>query len=177
MEDIKPPRQRRDPRVAARLDVNLQMPKGTHNYVTDNVSYRGIYIACEEPLSLGRLVRFCTSLREGGDPVQMLGLVAHRVNRTEAEEAGIKPGMGLNLFALGPDHQRAWRHFVRTAYEADPRAREHVRSTEFPRIRLALPDVDALRAFAQHNVPEGNIFLRSADLHPVSYTHLRAHET
>ncbi len=166
MEDIKPRRQRRDPRVPARLEVDLQMPEGHQHHITHNVSYRGVFIACDDPLSLGRLVRFRTIVREGDDPIQMLGLVAHRVNTTEAEEAGVKAGMGLNLFSLGPDHQRAWRHFVRTAYEADPAAREHVRSTEFPRIRLALPDAAAMRAFAEHNVPEGNIFLRSADLHP-----------
>lgn len=157
---------RRAPRVAARVPVTLQFPGNERTMHTEDISYVGVFIACDDPLPLRKLVRFKAQIDEGGDPLPMIGIIAHRVNAVDAAENNTKAGMGIHVFPLGSDIQRTWRHFVRTEYDKDPNAREAVRLNEYPRLKVRFPNTSEMQIFARDHVTQGHVFIRSADLYP-----------
>jgi hypothetical protein len=163
---------RREPRVKAEIAVVLQMPRGVQRHVTANLSYRGVFILSQEPLPLRKLVRFHAVLKEGEEALPMLGLVAHRVNRVDAAEQGIEPGMGIQLFGSSPDARELWRQFVRDRYDRDPAARQQVRSRELPKLRLRFNRPEDIAQMAEVGFASGPVQVRSADLHPVG-SHLQ----
>jgi Tfp pilus assembly protein PilZ len=162
--------QRREPRIDISLPVTLQLPGGELQYEINNASYRGIFIACPEPLQLRKLVRFRTMLDEDSEPLQMLGLIAHTVNPTEARESGKTPGMGIQLFAVGNDNRERWRAFIGDQYEQDPEAREEVRAMEVPRVNVHMRSMEQLQNFATRDLETGNIFVRTSELSAVDST-------
>ena len=161
-----PRNNRRAPRVPLRLDVELQLPGQTKRYQTRDISYLGIFIECAEPLPLKKLVRFRTTLEGQEEPLQMLGLVAHRINSTDAQETSRTAGMGLQLFALGHEVRSTWRHFLKEEYSKDQHISEAIRQAEYPRLKMRFGDVDQVDTFAHKHVSAGNVFVHSADLYP-----------
>lgn len=159
-----PRNNRREPRVPNELHIELQMPDQTQTYETQNISYGGVYIVCPEPLSLRTLLRFQTKLPDYDEPLQMLGMVAHRVSEHDASERQLPPGMGIQLFAVGPEAKGRWRHYVRQQYDQHPDIRQEIRRNEYPHLKLRLPTRDALERFIQDDVSAGNVFIRHADL-------------
>lgn len=156
---------RRAPRVEARVEVKLQFPDGEQRYFTRDISYMGVFIECPDPLPMRKLVRFSTTPDGGSEPLQMLGIVAHRVNAADAMDAGISTGMGIQLFPVGHDVRSAWRAFVRTEYDKDPSAREEVRRQEYPCVKVRFPSPNDLQIFAAQHVSSGDVFIRTADLY------------
>ncbi len=156
---------RRDPRVDVQLDVFLQTARGEDRYVTKDISYRGIFVVTPNPYPLRKLVRFRASL--DGSDVQMVGLVAHRVNSMDADERGTQPGMGVTLFSVGKSTREEWRDYVRAQYELDPEARRQVELEEMPRLRIHLASEEMLRQFVDRDLPSGSIFYRMPELQPV----------
>lgn len=159
--------QRREPRIDISLPVTLQVPDGELNYEISNASHRGIFIACSQPLPLRKLVRFSTRLSDDDVPLQMLGLVAHTVNPTEAHESGRDAGMGVQLYSVGRDTRARWRAFITEEYEKDPEARDHTRAMAAPTVSLHLRSEEQLQTFAGRDLKTGNIFVRTSNLHPV----------
>jgi hypothetical protein len=157
---------RREPRVKAEIPVTLRMPRGVRQYVTANISYRGIFILSTEPLPLRKLVRFEATLREGEEPLLMLGLVAHRINRVDAAERQTEPGMGLQLFGSSPECRERWRDYVRERYDRDPSARQQVRMRELPHLRMRFNKPQDIVQLASEAFPRGPVLVRSAELHP-----------
>jgi hypothetical protein len=162
--------QRRDPRVEVALDVTLQLPTGERHYTTSDISYRGAFISCEEPLPLRKLVRFQVVDDVSTEPLQLLGLVANRVNPQDAAERGRTTGMGIQLFSMGIDNHERWRELVRREYDKDPYARRIVQLRELPSIKVQANAVEELRNFAQNDLMSGQSFLRTAELHPPGST-------
>lgn len=156
---------RRDPRVNVQLEVYLQTARGEDPYVTKDIAYRGIFVVTPNPFPLRKLVRFRADL--DGENVQMMGLVAHRVNSMDAEERGTQPGMGVSLFSVGHSSRERWRSFVREQYELDPEARRQVEMDEMPRLRVHLSSEEMLRQFIDRDFPSGSIFYRMPELQPV----------
>lgn len=159
--------QRREPRVDISLPVTLQLPDGELNYEINNASYRGVFIACPEPLQLRKLVRFQTQLSLDSEPLQMLGLVAHTVNPTEARESGKTPGMGIQLYSVGKDTRERWRDYITAEYEKDPEARDRVRELDAGHVNVHMRSMDQLRTFATRDLEQGSIFVRTSELSPV----------
>lgn len=156
---------RRAPRVPKRIEVALQFPDHEQRYYTRDISYLGIFIECPEPLPLRKLVRFKAHLEVEQAPVQMLGLVAHRVNSADAMESGRPAGMGIQLYPVGHEVRSNWRHFVRQEYEKDPEAREQIRQQEYPRVKVRFPTPNDIQIFASEHVSSGDVFIRTADLY------------
>lgn len=157
---------RSEPRIPYSMTVTLQAPGGQREYVTENISYKGVFMNCPDPLALRTLVRFQTMM-SSGEALQMLGLVCHRTSPEEASQRGIEPGMGLYLFGVGPQPRDVWKEFVRDHYTQDSYASERIKHTEYPSVQVRYPSVDALRAIGEYEVSEGTLFVRSAELHPV----------
>ena len=156
---------RNAPRVIKRIEIALQHPGSTRSYHTRDISYIGVFVECPEPLPLRKLVRFQADLEDGREPLQMLGVVAHRINSADAIDSGREPGMGIHLFAIGPESRSIWRHFVRTEYDKDPSARDAIRRQEYPRVRMHFPTVNEMAAFARGPLATGDVFVRAADLY------------
>lgn len=158
--------QRREPRIDIALPIKLKLPDGQFSYQSSNASWRGIFIACAEPLPLGKLVRFSTTLGPSEEPLHMLGLVAHTVNSLEAQESGRAAGMGVQLYSIGRETRAQWREFISAEYEKDPEARDQARAIKVPRVPLRLRSLEQLRTFATRDLKRGNIFIRTSTLHP-----------
>ncbi len=158
--------QRRSPRVPHELAVTLQFPNGPQHHFTQNISYQGIFIVCDAPLPLRKLVRFTANLGDD-EPTQLLGMVAHHISQADGMEHGTDPGMGIALFSVGPEGHARWCQFVRDRYEHNPKALTQVRQRELPHVRVHAPGVEELRQFALAQVAQGEVFLYSAEVHPV----------
>lgn len=157
---------RSEPRIPYSMNVTLQAPGEQREYVTENISYKGVFMLCPSPLALRTLVRFQTVL-SSGEALQMLGLVCHRTSPEEASQRGVESGMGLRLFGVGTHPRDVWKSFVLEHYNQDPYANERIKQTEFPSIQVRYPSVDALRYIGQNEVAQGTLFVRSATLHAV----------
>ena len=160
------PNSRRAPRVPHRLDVVLKFPQQDQRYQTRDISYIGVFIECPDPLPLRTLIRFQTRLdEEHAAPLELIGVVAHRINAADAVETGRPTGMGLQLFGTGKETRETWRAFVHAEYEKNPEAIEQVRVQQMPKLKLRFPNLEEMRAFASEHVARGEVFIRSAELY------------
>lgn len=150
---------RRDPRVAVALPVRLQTAAGVESYETKDISVRGVFIVCEDPLPLRRLARFRTVI-DDGEELQMLGLVAHRINVTDAAERGIAPGMGLQLYSVGEGTKIEWNDYIGRCIES---AGIDSDDEGFRHLQLHLADHKLLERFVENDLPAGEIFYRTPD--------------
>lgn len=159
-------KQRKSPRVDVELDVTLQTVDGDVPCKTRDASYEGVFIARRDPLPLRKLIRFKTRLPDSDEQLQMLGLVAHTVNASQAEQQGREPGMGIQLFSLGSETRRRWREFLDDLYRDDPQARQTLESSRRPTVRMRLGDESVLEQFRTRDLPRREVFVRTPDLHP-----------
>ncbi len=165
-EQPKPQNNRQAPRINHKLNVELRFPENTHNYQTHDISYVGVFIECPEPLPLRKLVRLSTTLPDAEEPIELIGVVAHRINATDAIETGRPTGMGLQLFGSSKSTRDTWRAFVHAEYEKDPTAFEEVQRLELPCLKVRFPNTEEMQNFATRHVARGEVFIRSADLYP-----------
>lgn len=155
---------RRDPRVNIALDLTLANSGGVTTYTTKNISYRGIFVVTSDPLPLRRVARL--SVPTDGEPIEMLGMVAHRINAVDAQQRNAVAGMGLTLFPCGPELRETWRAFIDDHVERDPDLVQSIAEHNLPRLRIHIKDSAMLESFAQNDVPAGQIFYRTPDLLP-----------
>jgi Tfp pilus assembly protein PilZ len=157
---------RREPRVNVALDVTLQTLRGEEPFRTRNASSAGVFVVCPDPFPLRKLVRFRTRLPDTGEELQMMGLVAHTINRADAAEGGRPPGMGIQIFSLGEENGRKWREFIGREYDKDEQAQARAGQRQRPSVRVRIPNRQLLEKFYGQDLPSGGIFLRTAELHP-----------
>lgn len=158
--------QRKSPRVEIALDVFLQTVDGDVPCKTKDISYEGVFIVQPDPLPLRKLIRFRTRLPEADEELQMLGLVAHTVNSSEAADMQREPGMGIQLFSLGRKTRQTWQQFVDEVYSHDPDARRRLESKRRPDVRVRIPDTAMLDRLRTVDLPSGELFVRTPELHP-----------
>lgn len=169
---------RRDPRVNIVRDVKVQTAKGLESFETKNISYRGIFIICEDPLPLRRITRI--EMEVGSKRVAMLGMVAHRINVADAAERRIAPGMGIQIFSVGHQAREDWNNHVSELVDMDPVLVQAVRDHNLPRVKIHLATAEMLQTFTERDIPQGQIYYRTPEplaenteiileiLHPVS---------
>lgn len=156
---------RREPRVKTSFDIELETVGTTRRYRTRNASFRGLFVIADEPLPLRRLVRI--RLEAHGQPLELIGFVAHTVNAADAHELKKEPGMGISLYSLGQHHREVWEEFVRTEYEKDPDAHAALVASELPRLKVPLKNEQMKQQFFGTDLPSGEIFYRTPELIPV----------
>ncbi len=150
---------RRDPRVAVALPVRLQTAAGVETYETKDISVRGVFIVCDDPLPLRRLARFRTVI-DDGEELQMLGLVAHRINVADAAERGIAPGMGLQLYSVGEETKSHWNAYIDRCIES---AGLDLDDSGVQHVQLHLADQKLLERFVEVELAAGEIFYRTPE--------------
>lgn len=100
---------RREPRYPARIVARLYRRNQVVEHLTNDVSYRGVYLRTDAPPALRQLVRVELVLPNG----QLIGGHAMVVHLAEPEPGGARgvPGMGLQFW--GPiQNQREWDLFI-----------------------------------------------------------------
>lgn len=152
------------PRVDVTLKVYLQTVDGDVPCKTRDASYEGVFIVRQNPLPLRKLIRFRAQLPNTGEELQMLGLVAHTVNATDAAERGRQPGMGIQLFSLGKQTRQRWRDFIDALYEEDPQALAAIEESLRPDVRVRIPNPEMLARFREVDLPRGTLFVRTPEL-------------
>lgn len=153
---------RREPRVKVSIDFTVESAGSTFVYPTRNASFSGVFLIAESPLPLRRLVRMKTNVQ--GEPIELLGMVAHTINAADAAELGRDPGMGVAIFPRGSRLHQLWRDYVRSEYERDPEAHAALMATELPRLRIHLKNEKLKKQFFMKDYPSGTIFYRTPDL-------------
>lgn len=102
---------RRDIRYPARVVANIVRRNETIELLTNDVSYRGVFIRTDAPPSLRQLLRVTLTLPNGGAKVSAHGMVVRVVTKAEGGEANRVPGVGLQFW--GPiDQPKAWDQFI-----------------------------------------------------------------
>lgn len=159
--------ERKSPRVSVSLDVFVQTVDGDVPCKTRDASYHGVFIVRRNPLPLRKLIRFRTLIPDTEEELQMLGLVAHTVNATEASEHGRDPGMGIQLFSLGRQTRDRWRDYVDSLYEEHPEASHAIDLSGRPRVQVRIPNSAILRKFRSVDLPGGSLFVQTPDVYDV----------
>jgi hypothetical protein len=79
---------------------------------TLNIGYQGLFIRCEEPVTLGTKLDLSLTLPFVSKPVVVQGEVIHRIDVNEAIEFGIPPGLGLRIPSFKDDGAQIYRTYI-----------------------------------------------------------------
>lgn len=124
-------RMRRDKRYAMQVPVSLRLGKRTKELLTENVSYRGVFVRSDTPVPLRTLLRLNLFL----EPLNVeIGVHATSVYVVSTAFAGRRvPGIGAQFFALDGPTRRLWERFVDHVREnVEPSSGRALEATPFP---------------------------------------------
>lgn len=168
--------QRRDRRFRYRLPVTLVRGAQEVALLSDDVSFRGLFLRTDDPPPLRQLLQLRLRLPPENDELRVHAMAVFTV---APGTEGRTPGVGVQLYALGDEARQRWERFVRwvaaTHPESDaarvrpkPSAPDPVHR-RFPRVARTLtvrtPSVDDLQVLVTRDVSRGGKFLRTtADL-------------
>jgi hypothetical protein len=170
---------RRENRFAVQLHLTLKQGQRIQTLLTENVSYRGLFVRTDTPPPLRQLVKLEAVL-----PPLGVRFVSHAMSvfviRPE-DATGRAPGAGIQFYGMG-DERRAWEAFVNHAKRqaggtsvempavTDLPGPEPVRR-RFERVPLVLEvvphTVDELMKMWTRDVSAGGMFLTSDDPAPI----------
>ncbi|HWM85109.1 MAG TPA: PilZ domain-containing protein [Kofleriaceae bacterium] len=115
-EQQKP--QRRDKRYRTQLPVRTRIGGRLHALLTDDVSYRGLFLCTEKPPPVRQLIRIETILPPNNVPFATHGMVVYVIGMDDPN--GRPPGCGVQFYGMG-DERRLWEAFIQfTLRRADP---------------------------------------------------------
>jgi len=150
--------------------------------LTEDISHSGIFVRTDTPNNLRQLVQIELVLPTTGQHLRILAMVAHRLSVPEARMLARIPGMGLNLYGLGPAQVETWTHFVDAAMDEydeshevtvealaarvlEPIRRAHPRAQTL--LRAQMQSVDQMYDMLTRDISEGGTFLHTDALQPV----------
>lgn len=115
---------RRDPRHVVQIALKLTVRRVTYQVVTEDVSFRGLFVRTDEAISARQLVPIEVDLPDGVLKVHAMAVwVIGKDNDT-----GRVPGVGLQFYGLGREETGRWQRFVRGLRESEARAAEEARA-------------------------------------------------
>lgn len=100
---------RRDKRYPARLPIRTRVAGRLKDLFSEDVSFRGLFLATDSPPPLRQLIRIETHLPPSGVPFATHGMVVHVVE--PGDGGGHSPGFGVQFYGMG-DERRAWEAYV-----------------------------------------------------------------
>ena len=103
----QPPQRRRDKRYRVRLPIRTRIGGRLQELVTDDVSFRGLFLHTDKPLPLRQLIRIEATLPPDGVPFATHGMVVHSV----PEGQGRAGGCGVQFYGMG-DERRIWEKYI-----------------------------------------------------------------
>lgn len=165
--------QRRDRRFRYQLPVTLLRGAQEVSLLSDDVSFRGLFLRTDDPPPLRQLVQLRMRLPPGNDELRVHAMAVFSV---PPGTAGRTPGVGVQLYALGDEVRQRWERFVRWVAETHPEgaaprnppgpAAPDPVHRRFPRVARTLtvrtPSVDDLQVLVTRDVSRGGKFLRTS---------------
>jgi uncharacterized protein (TIGR02266 family) len=106
-EEHKP--QRRDKRYRTRLPVRTRIGGRLHSLVTEDVSFRGLFLCTESPPPVRQLIRIETVLPPNNVPFATHGMVVYVIGKDDVVER--PSGIGVQFYGMG-DERRLWEVFI-----------------------------------------------------------------
>jgi uncharacterized protein (TIGR02266 family) len=103
----QPPQRRRDKRYRVRLPIRTRIGGRVQELVTEDVSFRGLFLHTSAPLPLRQLIRIEASLPPEGISFATHGMVVHSV----PESGGRQAGCGVQFYGMG-DERRLWERYI-----------------------------------------------------------------
>ncbi len=169
--------QRREERCVVRLPVDLMRGKQRVTLVTENVSFRGLFVRTERPSPERRLVQIEMLVPPVDRRVSLHATVVHVVLPGTVRTAG----MGLQLMGQAGEQLERWEQFVRhvmprprpsrrvpvadKASLTDPSRRRFERYKG--ELRLRVDDVDDLGAFVADSITAEGLLVATTFALPV----------
>lgn len=162
------PTKRREERYQVQLALVVRQGARNQEVLTENVSYRGVFIRTDRPPPLRQLVKLEGRLEPDGTPFTSHGMSVFVVAPGNA--AGRAPGAGIQFYGMG-DERKAWERFVnhvkgarRATIDPPLTGPEPIRRM-FERVPLTLEvrprSVDELVRMWSRDVSAGGMFLTS----------------
>lgn len=99
---------RREPRYPHRTRVVASWPGQSAPMWTADISFRGLFLACDDPPRLQQLIHIDIPLPPHNEPLRLLGMAVHRV----APGGNRPPGIGVELYGNDPQTTTRWAEFV-----------------------------------------------------------------
>ncbi len=115
---MAPSDKRRDARFKARITVTVMKGRGGQSLLTEDVSFRGVFLRMDAPPALRQLVRLEMTLPEG-PTIRAHAMVVYRV----APGGDQAPGAGMQFYGLEGRERTHWESFVGKIREEAPRSR------------------------------------------------------
>jgi hypothetical protein len=157
---------RRDARFKARIALRMTRGKLTFALLTEDVSFRGVFVRMDAPPALRQLVKLEISLPRGAT-IRPHAMVVYRV-----EPGGESvPGAGLQFYGLEGRERAQWDTFVTDVRDqakpvslaplgaADPVRRKHERHAV--RFEVRLVSEDELRSLYTRDISKGGMALET----------------
>lgn len=108
---------RREPRYPYKLRVVASWPGHSGAMWTEDISFRGLFLGCEQPPKLRQLIHIDIPLPPRQEALRLLGMAVHRVEAAP----GKSPGIGVELYGNDPEKTARWAEFVNLVrMEIDP---------------------------------------------------------
>jgi hypothetical protein len=170
--------QRREERCVVRLPVDLMRGKQRVTLVTENVSFRGLFVRTERPSPERRLVQIEMLVPPMDRRVSLHATVVHVVLPGTVRTAG----MGLQLMGQAGEQLERWEQFVRHVTPRPKRSRRGVPAADsasltdpsrrrFERykgeLRLRVDDVDDLGAFVADSITAEGLLVATTFALPI----------
>jgi hypothetical protein len=115
---------RREPRYAVSIPVTLRSLLGNRDLFTGDVSYRGLFLRTELPLTKRQLLRVELRVPTQEETIETSVVVAN-------VGAGVSPGAGVSFYGLHGDQRAGWDRFIQFARE-QPAARAPRHGSQVP---------------------------------------------
>ena len=117
---------RRDVRYEIRCPTELTYGRKTSVLVSEDVSYRGVFVRTDSPPALRQLVRVAIRL-SGEEELVTHGMVVHVVE--PSIPSGRTPGAGVQYYALDAKLRQTWETFSRDVASRSPPSGAHALPT------------------------------------------------
>jgi hypothetical protein len=98
---------RRDARIDVRVPVVVIRGKTTHEHESLDVSFRGLFLKCQDPPVLRSLVRLKVTIPTR--TIEVHAMAVHVVAASEDRDGGV----GLQFWGLSGSDRQAWEDFIR----------------------------------------------------------------
>lgn len=109
---------RRDQRIPLSLQAVLTHGKNVQHLLTEDVSFRGVFLRTDDPPALQQWVQVSLMLPHSSVPLLLRGMAVHVVPYEDPH--GRVPGVGLQFYGNDDDSRRRWERCIRDALLAPP---------------------------------------------------------
>jgi len=157
---------RREDRFPVRIPVTLRIGEQSLEYLTGDVSYRGLFVCTDSPPVLRQLIRIEAVLPPDDTKFMSHGMSVFTLHPDNNDER--MPGVGIQYYAQSMSNRRTWETFVDYARSAppelpegtlDPIHRLHPRVDA--RFEVRPNDLEELKTIYSRDISKGGMFLET----------------